>query len=265
MLMQSRLTSNRCMPKRPCAVVLSSDDSTILVGDKFGDVYSLPLHFVPAEGKPSDPSSTSSGQEAFNPSASELTVHTKGNLKALKQQRASKVARPQKSGPDFEYKLILGHVSLLTDLKYVELSVAEIKSVRSYLLTSDRDEHIRISRGPPQGHIIENYCLGHTEFISKLCILPWAPDVLLSGGGDNQIISWDWKNGILLYDIDLSSHIRGHVPVDLNGKEETADASKSPGSAPNKVAVSGIWAISSPNLASSDPPLTGVVLVALEG
>ncbi|KAG9924666.1 hypothetical protein KCU98_g21591, partial [Aureobasidium melanogenum] len=35
--------SERTMPKRPCAVLVTPDNKTILCGDKFGDVYSLPL------------------------------------------------------------------------------------------------------------------------------------------------------------------------------------------------------------------------------
>ena len=34
--------SQRCMPKRPCAIQISPDNTTIICGDKFGDVYSLP-------------------------------------------------------------------------------------------------------------------------------------------------------------------------------------------------------------------------------
>ena len=33
----------RVMPKRPCAVALTPDESTLLCADKFGDIYSLPL------------------------------------------------------------------------------------------------------------------------------------------------------------------------------------------------------------------------------
>lgn len=54
----------------------------------------------------------------------------------------------------FEHKLLLGHVSMLTDIALVVLNG------RNYIITADRDEHIRISRGIPQSHIIEGFCLG---------------------------------------------------------------------------------------------------------
>lgn len=50
--------------------------------------------------------------------------------------------------------LILGHASSLVSMR---LTLDE-----KYILTSDRDEHIRISRYP-RGYDIEQYCLGHTK------------------------------------------------------------------------------------------------------
>src|ERR1700761_3541275 len=143
------------MPKRICAIVLTPDEKNILVGDKFGDVYLLPLH--PTEDWTPPTPKQDQSSKPFAPSATELTVHTKGNLEALRQQRLQKALQPRKEGLQFEYKLLLGHVSLLTDVAITEV-VVESKT-RQYILTADRDEHIRVSRGITQAHIIENYCL----------------------------------------------------------------------------------------------------------
>ena len=206
------------MPKRPSAIVLASNDTTILCGDKFGDVYSLPL--IPGE-KSTALQSRPIAQTRTQPAATSLTVHSKKNLQALEQQKRqwNEGYRPgDKTGPAFEHQVLLGHVSLLTDLVYVSLP----DSKRSYILTGDRDEHIRVSRGPPQAHIIENFCLGHTSFISKLCVPHWAPDYLVSGGGDGHLLIWKWAE----------SQILQRVPLVDNASETT------------EVGVRGIWALS---------------------
>lgn len=195
------------MPKRPCSIIVTPDNSTILCGDKFGDVYELQL--FPAEDvtlpekQPQQPQQASS--KPFHPQASKLTVHTKRNLKALEQQLKASSMAPEKSTPGFEKKLRLGHVSLLTDVAFATIPAEKSPSgkPRSYVLTSDRDEHIRVSRGPPQSHIIENYCLGHTSFVSKLCIPPTRQDLLISGGGDGFLFVWDWREGKVLQQVKL--------------------------------------------------------------
>lgn len=233
------------MPKRPCALQLTTDDTTILSGDKFGDVYSLPL-------LPKDENDVQSSEKdvpsskAFQPGATELTVHTQRNLKALEQQLRNGQSTPQKSGPTFERKLLVGHVSMLTDLAFVSLP-AESKASRTYLLTSDRDEHIRVSRGPPQTHIIENYCFGHTSFVSKLCIPDWCPKTLISGGGDEFMLVWDWLRGSVTQKIDLAK---------IAGLESEGDASE--------VAVSNILAVPLKGIAGIQET-KGSIIVALEG
>ncbi|KAL1970551.1 hypothetical protein VTN77DRAFT_4195 [Rasamsonia byssochlamydoides] len=219
--------SERCMPKRPSAVTLTPDGNTILCGDKFGDVYALPL--IPSD-KPKV--RKSSKPKPFQPSATTLTVHTKRNLEALEQQlrqQNSQQKSEEKTVPTFERNLLLGHVSMLTDLAFVSVSS------RDYILTADRDEHIRVSRGPPQTHIIENYCLGHSSFISRICIPQSFPELLISGGGDDHLLVWDWRAGQVLQKVSLS---------ESSPKEE--------------LAVRGIWAI--PLEARLD-----MVFVALEG
>ena len=219
------------MPKRPSAIVLANNDTTILCGDKFGDVYSLPL--IPSERPTALPSRTIA-QARSQPAATSLTVHSKKNLQALEQQKRQwkEGYRPEeKTGPAFEHKVLLGHVSLLTDLIYVSLPDRK----RSYILTGDRDEHIRVSRGPPQAHVIENFCLGHNSFISKLCVPQWVPEYLISGGGDSHLFVWKWAE----------SQILQKVPLVDNASDTT------------EVAVRGIWAVS---LGTSN-----VIIVSLEG
>ncbi len=104
------------MPKRPCAVVLTPDDLTILCADKFGDVYSLPLlgqtyepeatNSANANGT-SDTSVHKQRQTPFAPSATSLTVHTKRNRNALQQQQNTNILKTEKKALNFDHKLLL--------------------------------------------------------------------------------------------------------------------------------------------------------------
>lgn len=202
------------MPKRPCSITLTTDDSTILCADKFGDVYSLPLagHTMEPSATTSDTNKDSkiktneASQTSFIPSATSLTVHTKKNREALRQQQKVTKPKAEKKSLNFDHQLLLGHVSLLTDVACVSVASSLLKP-RDYILTSDRDEHIRVSRGIPQAHIIEGFCLGHTEFVSKLCIPRTYPHLLISGGGDDYLLAWDWLAGSIRQKIDIRSHV----------------------------------------------------------
>ncbi|CAG8693294.1 2796_t:CDS:2, partial [Funneliformis mosseae] len=94
--------------------------------------------------------------------------------------------------------LLLGHVSMVTDMT--------ITPNNRYVITCDRDEHIRISRFP-KGYNIESYCLGHNQFVSKIHILPWAKDLLVSAGGDDFIALWDYVPGRLLQTVNIKEII----------------------------------------------------------
>lgn len=245
--------SARAMPKRPCAIQILPDNATILCGDKFGDVYSLPL--LPKEVDTtldearSDPSKET--ERSFKPSATRQTVHTKRNLKSLEAQLKQKnVTSKAKQPLAFEHQLLLGHVSMLTDVAHATHEVDGKQ--RNYIITADRDEHIRISRGPPQCHIIEGYCLGHKSFISKICAIP-ETNLLLSGGGDEWLGLWEWPDFRLKSELwDFAPSIRAQLK---DNKNYTGDE-------PEHIAVSGIWPVS----ANSDDgqPEYGV-MVACEG
>lgn len=194
------------MPKRPCDLAVTSDDETILVADKFGDVYALPLIPSGAAEAVQKPKTVPAPAPASK-GANSLTVHSQRNLKALIDQERQKQFNPQpktKEAPTFVHELLIGHVSMLTS---VAVASAEGKP---YILTADRDEHIRVSRGIPQAYVIENFCLGHKAFVNALT-LP-QPDTLVSGGGDDELYVWDWRAGALKEKVDLLGHVQQVIP-----------------------------------------------------
>ncbi|KAK4151967.1 hypothetical protein C8A00DRAFT_44929 [Chaetomidium leptoderma] len=250
-----KLLSQRAMPKRPCSLTLTPDNHTILSADKFGDVYALPLLQSTTTTTPptSDPivvaplpksrSATPSTPAApstptpllLKPQGNELTVHTKRNLKALENQkismdRNSKAQQDQLNGAAhdvvvFEHTLLLGHVSMLT-----AICIGTTSGSREYIITADRDEHIRVSRGMPQAHVIEGFCLGHEDFVSRLCVAPGGKArILISGGGDDDLFVWDWARGQLLGKAGVLEHVRRAV-VAVEGEASTT-----------KVAVSRVF------------------------
>ena len=243
--MRLELIEGRSMPKRLCSITLTRDEQAVVAADKFGDVYAIPL-VLTADHDPKKPQTTQ--KEKFEPSASEFTVHTKGNLEALRQQRQQKQANERKEGLAFQHKLLLGHVSLLTDAVMAQSKVDS--KTRDFILTADRDEHIRVSRYP-QSHIIDGFCLGHREFVSKLCILPWNQDILISGGGEPSIKTWNWRATRLLHDEALSVLSLQQGGVSIENSSEKHGSSQS--------AISGIWPVFFTDSAC------GVVVVALEG
>jgi len=121
----------------------------------------------------------------------------------------------------------LGHVSMLTDATF---AVREIEGKsRGYIISADRDEHIRISRAAPLSHIVEGFCLGHTEYVSKICLIPGS-DLLVSGGGDDWIGVWDWLNSKLKTSINIKQHLSKYLIATPENKDP-------------QVAVSGIWVV----------------------
>lgn len=262
-------------------MILTPDEKTILCADKFGDVYSLPLiisssqeHNIITNGSHDQPSLGERKSLPRVPAATSRTVHTRRNQEALRNQQKATNPVAKKKTLDFRHKLLLGHVSLLTDLACVYLVDETLppSRQRSYILTSDRDEHIRVSRGIPQTHVIEGYCFGHTEFVAKLCIPTWNTKVLISGGGDDFLLIWDWISGTARQKVDLKSLInefrknsafrKGHY----NAKEPSSiinNISVSEDGGQSRIAVSGIWDLQ--RCGRKSEGIEGEVVVTCEG
>jgi tRNA (guanine-N(7)-)-methyltransferase subunit TRM82 len=187
------------MPKRPCSIVLTQDSTTIISADKFGDVYSVPLH--PSSSTSAPGLATPEPGKLYKPAANELTIHSQRNLKALENQRRQQLQQVATEKPEFEGTLLLGHVSMLTCL-----IMAQVDG-RDYILTADRDEHIRVSRGGRQTHVVEGFCLGHSQFVTCLCIPQSRSEVLISGGGEDDLFVWEWLTGKLLRKVNLKQRV----------------------------------------------------------
>ncbi|XP_045441228.1 tRNA (guanine-N(7)-)-methyltransferase non-catalytic subunit WDR4 isoform X2 [Pipistrellus kuhlii] len=89
-------------------------------------------------------------------------------------------------------KLELGHLSMLLDVA--------VSPDDRYILTADRDEKIRVSWALAP-HNIESFCLGHTEFVSRIFVVPDHPELLLSSSGRfaaSRIAYWSRDSWVAL-------------------------------------------------------------------
>ena len=87
-------------------------------------------------------------------------------------------------------KLLFGHCSsIITSLA--------VSADGRYLISADRDEKVRVTCFPST-HIIQSFCMGHTEFVSAVITLKALPNLLISGAGDGTVRLWSLDSGLLL-------------------------------------------------------------------
>lgn len=118
--------------------------------------------------------------------------------------------------------LVLGHASIITCFL--------LSHDGRYIITADRDEHIRVS-SYPNGYNVERYCLGHQlcvaipthiyfpfmccrrRFISAICVPAFEPLSLVSGGGDPSMNVWDWITGTLKCHLPVADAVKPFLRV----------------------------------------------------
>lgn len=149
------LVKRQVFPKRPCAVLTTMDDKSIILADKFGDVYEI-------------------GIDAEQPI------------------------------PEKDLVPILGHVSMLSDVLVAE------HNGQQYVLTGDRDEHIKVSHYPLT-YVVKHWLFGHREFVSCLHLASFNNDILISGGGDDYLLLWDWWARKQLARVELRELVEQHL------------------------------------------------------
>ncbi|CAF2525093.1 unnamed protein product [Rotaria sp. Silwood2] len=71
---------------------------------------------------------------------------------------------------------IMGHLSMLLDIAFISMN-----NDQQFILTTDRDEKIRLSHYP-NAYNIQGYCLGHTEFVLHVKLID--QNHILSASGD---------------------------------------------------------------------------------
>jgi len=96
-----------------------------------------------------------------------------------------------------QVKLLMGHLSMLTDFR---LSTDE-----KFLITSDRDEKIRISYFT-NSYNIKSYLMGHKEFVTQIELVGSAK--LISASGDSKLILWDLDLAESIQQIDTQNFIK---------------------------------------------------------
>ncbi|KZC12832.1 PREDICTED: tRNA (guanine-N(7)-)-methyltransferase non-catalytic subunit wdr4 [Dufourea novaeangliae] len=105
--------------------------------------------------------------------------------------------------------LLLGHLSMLLDVLVTE--------DEKYIITTDRDEKIRVSMFPNSYNIM-SYCLGHKKFVTNILELPHDKSILVSCGGDGVFILWDYENGKELLSVDFCNKISKNDIDNFNQK-----------------------------------------------
>ncbi|TKY87464.1 hypothetical protein EX895_003478 [Sporisorium graminicola] len=146
----------KLLPKRAAVLHwMPPNDSTpsgseeLICIDRFGDIRSFLVHEDDVRVLPSTEGSTSKRDEAEVDEQDQMD-----------------------SPSDASMQILLGHVSMITSLAFIPGS--KETSPPAYIITGDRDEHIRISRWGRKrlAYVIDRYLQGSEAFVGALAVLP---------------------------------------------------------------------------------------------
>lgn len=89
------------------------------------------------------------------------------------------------------------------------------------VVTTDRDNKVRCSNLPPNplegSYDIKAYCLGHSAFVTSSSFAVWDnQEVLITGGGDGQVIIWKYETGYMLAKYQVPAVDQRRSPADTN-------------------------------------------------
>ncbi|ORX62417.1 WD40 repeat-like protein [Hesseltinella vesiculosa] len=138
-----------------------------------------------------------------NKRAIAVTFTNDGSTMIVADKFGDAFCHPNVASTKDDLEPILGHVSMVTDLA--------LSDDEKYIITSDRDEHVRVSHYP-NGYNIESFCLGHTDAVTNVHLVPWQKDRLVSTGGDCTLRLWDFVKGSQQQCIDVAQYIQSFVP-----------------------------------------------------
>jgi hypothetical protein len=97
---------------------------------------------------------------------------------------------------------LLGHFSTVTD----------VAMTSGFVATSDRDNRVRVSCFPLAVEI-QSMCLGHTDFVTRVCWV--SPTRLLSAGGDGSIRLWSSETGTELSSVIIAELCNDNRKADI--------------------------------------------------
>eukprot|EP00884_Botryococcus_braunii_P023030 jgi/Botrbrau1/9410/Bobra.0252s0035.1 len=209
------------VPKKVSAAAFSPGARFAFVADKYGDVYVFPLPKHPSgdapHGSPGGPVPPgASGEERALGTAVDAQNSVRAGHGATGEAGGSgrrgegaggeeeadgggagpvvgSLKRNVGKGQREEAVLLLGHFcSIVTSLG--------VSGDGRYIVSTDRDNKVRVSilpMDPMQGCAeIEDFCLGHTAFVTCCAFLgPPQRRLLVTGGGDGTLRLWDYITG----------------------------------------------------------------------
>lgn len=181
------------------AIALSSDEKlyAFVNKDKIMKVHSVEDGKIVASFKiPKRPSKI-----AFSASCKEIIVGDRfGDMNEYSiEDGKALVDKIMPESEESDKKLLLGHVSLLTDFC--------VSPDGKTIASADRDEKVRLTQFP-KTYVIKGFCLGHKSFVSAICFPPTDSTRLISGGKDEFIYLWNLQNG---YEIVSELNIKNYI------------------------------------------------------